>query len=310
MIEITNDNFKNPEYNQKGNNKYILYLHKSPSNKYYVGITCQGVERRWRIDGSGYYQCPYFYSAIQKYGWNNFKHFIIREGMTKEDAENAEINLIKHLREDNYSLYNISNGGNASFAGIPLSEEHKRKISESNKGKPPTIKTEDGIRRLKESLKGNKRALGYHHTEETREKISNSLKGRKCAQFTDEHKKHISESKKGWVMSEEQRKKISERMKGNKPSEKSIQRLIEYNKTRECPENLLKKLSKPVVQYDINMNLIAEYPSAMDAARKNDCDNSAINKCCKGQLKSVKGFIWKYKEKEKENNEEEYDVAL
>lgn len=310
MIEVKKEKITKKLYNKKGDDEYLLYVHKSPSDKYYVGITCQGIERRWRIDGSGYYKCPYFYRAIKKYGWDNFQHFIIRTGMNKKDAEEAEINLIKHLKEDGYKLYNISNGGNASFAGMHLSEEHKRKISESNKGRPPTIMTEDGKRRLKEKLKGNKYALGYHHTEETKEKISTSLKGRKCAPFSEEHKRNISKSKKGWIIPEEQRKKLSERMKGNKPSEKSIQRLIEYNKTRDCPEKLLKKLSKPVIQCDENMNFIAEYPSAMEASRKTNCDNSSINKCCKGKLKTVGGFIWRYKEMEKYEDEEKHDVAM
>lgn len=308
MIEITKDNFKHPIFNQTGDNEYILYIHKSPSNKYYIGITCQGVERRWRIDGSGYFKCPYFYNAIKKYGWDNFKHFIVRMGMTKNEAEEAEINLIKQYRENGYALYNISNGGNVAFAGIPLSEEHKKKISESNKGKPPTIMSEEGKARLRESLKGNQRALGYHHTQETKEKLSKALKGRKLKPFTEEHKRRISESKKGKTLTEEQRKCISERMKGNKPSEKSIQRLIEYNKTRDCPENLLKKISKPVLQYDTNLNLIAEYPSASEAARQIGIDNSLISKCCKNKIKTAKGYIWKYKEDVK--NEEKYDVAM
>lgn len=64
MIQITYEDIRKPLYNKKSVNNYILYLHKSPSDKYYVGITCQGIERRWRYDGSGYYQCKYFYNAI------------------------------------------------------------------------------------------------------------------------------------------------------------------------------------------------------------------------------------------------------
>ena len=51
MIKITYEDISNPLYNKRGVNNYILYLHKSPSDKYYVGITCQGIERRWRYVG-------------------------------------------------------------------------------------------------------------------------------------------------------------------------------------------------------------------------------------------------------------------
>ena len=47
--------------------RYIVYKHTSPSNKIYIGITCQDVERRWR-NGDGYKSQKYFYRAIKKYG--------------------------------------------------------------------------------------------------------------------------------------------------------------------------------------------------------------------------------------------------
>ena len=305
-MKITQNNFKAPIFNKTCDNEYILYVHKSPSNKYYIGITCCGIERRWRRDGSGYFKCPYFYNAIKKYGWENFQHFVLKTGLTRLEAEQAEIDLIKRFKDSGYLLYNISNGGNVAFAGIPLSAEHKRKISESNKGRPPTIMSEAGKQRLKASLQGNKYALGYHHTPETKKKISMSLKGRKAKPFTDEHKKNISKSKKGKPLSETHKKRISEGQKGRKPSEKSIQRLIDYNKTRDCPENLLKKVSKPVLQYDLKMNFIAEYPSAKEASRQTGIDNSLISKCCKDRIKTAKGCIWKYKEEMK--NDKEHDV--
>lgn len=307
MTEITEDNFKNPEFNRIGDDEYILYVHQSPNDKYYIGITCCGVVRRWRADGSGYFKCPYFYNSIKKYGWNNFRHFVIKTGMTRAEAEESEINLIKQYRDKGLYLYNISNGGNVAFAGIPLSEEHKKKISNSNKGRPPTHMSADGKRRLIESLKGNKHALGYHHTQETKDKLGSLFKGRKLKPFSEQHKQRISESKKGKPLTEEHKKHISEGLKGRKPSEKSIQRLIEYNKSRDCPPKLLEKVSKPVLQYDLNMNLIRSFPSAMEASRQTKIDNSLISKCCKNRIKTAKGYIWKYREDEKY---EKYDVVV
>ena len=57
---------------------YCVYKHTSPSNKVYIGITSQEPERRWQ-NGYGYATQQLFWRAIQKYGWDNFKHEIIAE---------------------------------------------------------------------------------------------------------------------------------------------------------------------------------------------------------------------------------------
>lgn len=40
--------------------------------------------------------------------------------------------------------------------------------------------------------------------------------------------------------------------------------------------------------------IIKVYESIMDAARDNDCQDSAISMCCKGKIKQHHGFEWKY----------------
>ena len=59
-------------------NKWTVYIHISPSNKYYVGITSQKPKDRWH-GGSGYKKNDHFYRVIKKYGWDNFQHVIIAE---------------------------------------------------------------------------------------------------------------------------------------------------------------------------------------------------------------------------------------
>ena len=129
---------------------------------------------------------------------------------------------------------------------IPMSEEHRRKISES--------------------------MTGHHPSEETRNRMSKSKTGKKSnfygKHFSEEAKKRMSEALTGRVFTEEHRKKIRE----NNPS------------------------SKPVLQFSKTGDLIAEYPSIMEAERQTGCNPSHICKCCKGTRKSAGGFIWKYKE--------------
>lgn len=46
---------------------YCVYLHTSPTNKYYVGITKQNPLKRW-ANGRGYCKNKHFYNAILKCG--------------------------------------------------------------------------------------------------------------------------------------------------------------------------------------------------------------------------------------------------
>ena len=74
-------------------NNYIVYMHTTPNNKVYIGITCQNPKKRWAY-GYGYKKNKYFFSAIQKYGWNNIKHIIIAENLSKEYACEMGLSLL------------------------------------------------------------------------------------------------------------------------------------------------------------------------------------------------------------------------
>ena len=55
-----------------------------------------------------------------------------------------------------------------------------------------------------------------------------------------------------------------------------------------------KKGSKIVYQYDLQGNLINTYPSAKEAGRKNNFSQSHISEVCRGEMKTYKGYVWKY----------------
>lgn len=54
--------------------------------------------------------------------------------------------------------------------------------------------------------------------------------------------------------------------------------------------------AKPVLQYDMNMNLIKEWPSMIDA--ETTLGVCEIHKVCKYARKSAGGYIWRYKNEE------------
>ena len=110
---------------------YTVYMHVSPNGKVYIGITSLKPKYRWE-NGRGYKGNEYFYRAIKKYEWNNFEHIIIENNLTKEQAENMEIELIaKYRSNDREYGYNIESGGNCKGKA---SDETRKKMSDNNKG--------------------------------------------------------------------------------------------------------------------------------------------------------------------------------
>lgn len=100
--------------------KYILYKHTSPSGKVYIGITCKAPEARWGSDGNGYKNQPYFWNAINKYGWENIKHEVLLCDLSKEEACEKEKEYIAKYRSNEPSYgYNMTSGGDVGFKHSP-----------------------------------------------------------------------------------------------------------------------------------------------------------------------------------------------
>lgn len=229
--------------------QYCVYCHKNKINgKCYIGQTKHqdNLVIRTGSDGRGYFHNKYFKRAIQKYGWDNFEHYIIQGNLTKEEADELEkLNILAFNTTNSNFGYNIDKGG--SHGGSPatehqkevarqtftgrepwnkgktLSEEHKAKCSASLKGKNTWSK---GRKLSKEHIEAIKRAnTNKIVSEETRKKLSIASKGRK---LPDEAKQKISKANKGNTYclgrhhSEESKQKMSESHKGQKAWNKGI----------------------------------------------------------------------------------------
>ena len=94
------------------NRFYCLYLHVFPNGKLYVGIT-KDIKARWRASGYYYKNQPKIWRAICKYGWDNIEHIVAKDGMTREEAEDAERKMIAVLGT-------IENGYNTAMGGGTL----------------------------------------------------------------------------------------------------------------------------------------------------------------------------------------------
>ena len=113
----------------------IYGYYQPQENKWYVGRTCRKYQSmRTGKNGSQYVQqCPKFADAILKYGWSSFEYHVFE---TTED-EDTSCELEKKwiaLKNSIVNGYNIQKGGKGQN-GVSLSEETKKKISESEKGK-------------------------------------------------------------------------------------------------------------------------------------------------------------------------------
>ena len=84
----------------------IIYRYISPSGKSYVGKTIYTQKERAGKDGSRYVECPAFYNAIKKYGWENFKYEVI-ENCPNENLKEKEAYYIQFFNSLIPNGYNI-----------------------------------------------------------------------------------------------------------------------------------------------------------------------------------------------------------
>lgn len=146
---------------------HFVYITTNLINgKQYIGDhSCDNIENDTYL-GSG----VYFLNALNEYGIKNFKRKIIQFFETKEEAFNVQEKYIKQYNTLVPNGYNMSPQGGFKNSGMH-SEESKKKMSESHKGKPAWNKGKVNC-----------------YSQETKLKWSKSRKGRPC-----NNKKHFAQ---------------------------------------------------------------------------------------------------------------------
>ena len=162
--------------NEANEKKWLLYVHITPCGKRYYGITEQKPKKRW-ANGKGYKRNKYFTRAIEKYGWTNITHEILAEDLTKYEAAELEKYMIQWYDTANEKYgYNLSRGGEGGNSGCERTEEWNHNISKANKGKQFS---EEHKQKISETQKGENNSMyGKHHSKEIREKMSESRRGK------------------------------------------------------------------------------------------------------------------------------------
>lgn len=98
--------------NSKHTGNYVVYMHVTPEEKLYIGMT-QHIEQRYGYKGNGYREQTDFIKTIKKYDWSNIDHKVIASNLSKEEAEKLEHEAIVLLQTQENG-YNRNDGGSGS----------------------------------------------------------------------------------------------------------------------------------------------------------------------------------------------------
>lgn len=273
---------------QLSDKTWIVYKHTSPSNKVYIGITSKSPADRW-ASGFGYEHQVYFFRAIVKYGWINFKHEILFEGLTKEEAEAKEVELIAQYKSADLNFgYNIDLGGD----NHRLSLEARKKISDIKKGRKWTER-----QRLAsiEYFEKNPGKPVYKY-----DRKGNLIETFKCA------KDAFIET--GVTL------KVFRTYMATKYFPAKWQYVYSYGSFEEITQKIHNPHAtynaKPIDMYDLSLNYIRTFSSLAEAGKYlqeyvglpgNKAGFKNIWKCCNGKKLTYYNYIWRY-HNENQNN--------
>ena len=190
-----------------------------------------------------------YYGSFRDKNFNPTQKIILGVYESRKDAYEAEILLHEFYdvaRNPHFANRCKQTSTKFSMSGVKLSEETKRKMGASRKGRKHSKIT-------KQKMKNS--AIGKKLKEETKNKIKNSKLGKKTKPHTQESIEKMRLSKLGRKRTEEEKKKIKEGCKNKIYDERYIENLkqkmkgndlsVNYNKvyTLKSPEGKIYKFS-------------------------------------------------------------------
>ena len=205
---------------------------------------------------------------------------------TREKIRQANINPSEETREKM----------RRARLGTKASDETKQKLREARKNQPRQPHSEETKKKLSEIAKErfkdtqNCPMFGKNHTEESKKKIGDGHRNP-----SEETRKKMSESAKARC-TEEWRQKKSEQYQGKFSGEDNPMFGKRHTDAAKEKMRLSSKKSRPVLQYDLNGNLLMEYNSIRDAESTTGVSRDVITRCCNKGVRPWDMYDWKFKE--------------
>lgn len=173
--------------------QFYVYVHMKATDDavFYVG---KGLKYRYTTKQG---RNQYWNRIVAKHG---FVAEIVKSGLSFDEANAYEIELIKQLKDQGCVLCNLTEGGEGCL-GVKKTDQQKAAISAKNKGRKWSEES-------KAKMKGNRNSVGRIASPEVRAKISAAKKGNNNIQ--------------GRPVSEETRNKIRETRKKTEEAKKAM----------------------------------------------------------------------------------------
>ncbi len=269
-----------------------IYKITNPNGRVYIGKSKNIIMRYYKYNTLKCEKQPIIYDSLKKYGPENHQFDIIEKcdiSMLSEREIYHKKQAIKELGENNVLFCFIDDGKagptsqnvNSNLKRSSSLKDYYENHSHSMKGKKREV--EFGIKHYKPvlqyDLKGNfikewssqlevYNALGVD--------INNCLK-----------KRYKSSKNFQWIYKEENIPlyigKVKDKIKRTK------------NHCYNISKNKIGKGLKPILQLDMDNNIIKEWSSQSHASKELNINISCINFCLSGKNKTSGGFKWVYK---------------
>ena len=273
--------------------RFCVYELTSPEGKFYIGMAEMPVEKRWH-NGHGYRDNKTLYADIKKFGWDKFRHEIVEDSLTREQAEQLEAQMISdalsfdpklcynrkvpkiHPNRDHYTVYQLYFPDGKMYIG-KTGQNFKQRfghgvhyrdnpeltaaIAQCGVENVRVIIVNEGIS-FESASAMEKSLIEITHSNDPARGYNKSLGG---------------ESEKGWHASDDTRRKISETL---------IARPL-------CG---CMQPRKPVICVETGI----EYPSINEASKQTGTCKKSISNVLKGEAKTAGGYHWKLAEDNKD----------
>jgi len=256
--------------------EWVIYKITNPVGAVYIGRTCNFNMRIAQYRTNNCKKQLKIYNSLVKYGFSSHSIEII-------DSFSSDVNYMKGKERFWIKTY-MSYGSKYSTNGL--------NCSEGGDGASEKFHSEESRKKMSETKKRNPKV----YTQEMRDAMSKRMKGHK-------YNKPGKKAPEGWVEKMRMLHTGNKYNLGRKHSPESIKKRVEKTRGRKLTDNVraifiqqAQKISRSVLQYDKDGVFIKEYPSITEAANIIGCHRTHIGSVVMGHTKTVKGFIFKYKD--------------